>query len=177
MKKLLLSGVIFSVLAFGFWGVSAAATNFAGTWVLDKGKSEGLNPGMANAESVTLTVTQDDKELTTKQEVKGGGGPGGGGGGMGMGGQAATYKLDGSETTSEMTGRMTGKATRKAKWSDGGKMLELNTVINGDMGGNSFTATTVDHWELAEGGKVLKIHRKSENPRGTQESKLVFNKQ
>ena len=174
MKKLLLFVSLFSVLSFGFWAVSAAPTNFAGTWVLDKGKSEGLNPGMANAESVTWTITQDEKELTTKPEVKGGGG--GGGGGMG-GGQAATFKLDGSETTSDVTGRMTGKATRKAKWTDGGKMLELNTVINGDFNGNSFTATTVEHWELADGGKVLKVHRKAESPRGTQESKMVFNKQ
>lgn len=42
--------------------------------------------------------------------------------------------------------------------------------------GNPVTITQVQHLELAEGGKVLKIHSTSESPRGTQESKLTYNK-
>lgn len=167
-KTMLITGLLTALLA-GLWAVSAApaATSFAGTWVLDKGKSEGLNQAMQNAESITLTITQDDKELTTKQEIAGSQAPP----------QTAAFKLDGSETTGDVNlGRMQGKATRKAKWMNEGKMLELNSVIKVDFQGQEVTITQVQHLELAEGGKVLKIHGTTESPRGTQESKLTYNK-
>ncbi|MFN7944420.1 MAG: hypothetical protein U0Z53_03635 [Blastocatellia bacterium] len=169
MKKTLFTTGLIALLMMGLWAVSAAPapTSFAGTWSLDKGKSEGLNQQLQNAESITLTITQDDKELTTKQEIAGSPAPP----------QTATYKLDGSETTGDVNlGRMQGKATRKAKWMDGGKMIELHSVINVEFQGNPVTITQVQHLELAEGGKVLKIHSTSESPRGTQESKLTYNK-
>jgi hypothetical protein len=169
MKKLIVTTGLFAILMTAVWAVSAApaATSFAGTWALDKGKSEGLNPGLQNAESVTLTITQDDKELVWKQEVVG----------AQMQQPAATYKLDGSETTGDVNvGQMQGKATRKAKWMDGGKMLELNTVIKLDFQGQEVTVNVVQHLELAESGKVLKVHSTTESPRGTQESKLTYNK-
>jgi hypothetical protein len=162
--------------------VSAAPTNFAGTWELDKAKSQ-LPQQMANIESMTLTVTQDADKLTVEQKVTrnadaGGGPPGGpgGGGGRGMGGGAGgprTYKLDGSETSQDVGGgQMTGKLTTKAKWLDGGKGLEL--VASSVFGER--TNTTTEHWEIAEGGKVLKIHRTQVSQRGTTESQLVFTK-
>ncbi|HXG68787.1 MAG TPA: hypothetical protein VNO70_27060, partial [Blastocatellia bacterium] len=73
-------------------------------------------------------------------------------------------------------GQLSGKATRKAKWMDGGKILELHQVINADFQGNPVTITTMEHWELSADGKVLNVHRKSESPRGTQEYKFAFNK-
>jgi hypothetical protein len=76
-----------------------------------------------------------------------------------------------------MGGQMPGKATLTAKWKDDGKVLELTSKRNMNIQGNEVTITTTEHWELADGGKTLKIHRKSENPRGTQESKLTFTKQ
>ena len=36
--------------------------------------------------------------------------------------------------------------------------------------------TTTEHWELADDGKTLKVHRKSESPRRPQESTYVFTK-
>jgi hypothetical protein len=126
------------------------------------------------------TITQDDKQLTREQKLDmaegaGGGGGGGRGGGRGMmgGGAPLTVKLDGSETTAE---NQRGKSTTKAKWNDGGKVLEIKTVrnISGQQG--EMTLTTVEHWELADGGKTLKVHQSTESPRGTMESTWVFTK-
>jgi hypothetical protein len=36
--------------------------------------------------------------------------------------------------------------------------------------------TSTEHWELADDGKTLKVHRKRETPRGTQESTYVLTK-
>src|SRR5215471_14599490 len=77
MKRFLIScAAVFMFLA-GALIVSAASTNFSGTWVLDKSRSQGLSPQIANVESYTMTVTQDEQQLTVETKVTGGGGPGG----------------------------------------------------------------------------------------------------
>jgi hypothetical protein len=149
----------------GFW-VVGAASDFSGTWALDKSKST-LEGQMANIESMTLKVTQDAKQLKVESETVGQRGPQN---------QTSTYNLDGSESTVDIEGRFPGKAKLKAKWTGDGKALELNSVRNLNIQGNDVTITQVDHWELAEGGKVLKVHRKVESPRGTNEMTLVFMK-
>jgi hypothetical protein len=52
---------------------AAAPANFAGTWTLDKSKSQGLSERMQGAESVTWTITQTDKTITVEEKVTGGG--------------------------------------------------------------------------------------------------------
>lgn len=199
IRKLVVGCGLAAVLVVGIWAVNAAA-NYSGTWVLDKAKSQGLPPQWENIESYTVTVTQDGQQLTVETKIAGGdrpggGGPGGGGGqaGQGSGGPggggrggrggfgrplpSATYKLDGSETKVEIGGERGGTATLKAKWNDGGKVLELTTVRHLNFQGNDVTLTTKELWELSEDGKALKVKRTTETPRGTQESTLVFNKQ
>lgn len=178
-RKVMRFLAILCVLLVGAVMAWAASSNFAGTWVLDKTKSEGLRGPMANGET-TITVTQTDKDLTVESKTvmpegadAGGGRPGGGGPG---GPQTAAYKLDGTEVTGEVGGRTPGKFTNKAKWLDDGKKLELTFVRNVSFQGNDVTLTTSEHWELLEDGKVLKIHRTSETPRGTQVTTLVLNK-
>jgi hypothetical protein len=154
--------------------------NFAGAWALDKAKSQLQGP-MQNIEGMTWTVTQDDKELKREQKIDGappaGGPPGGGGGGgrgMGMGGGGAlAVKLDGSETTTE---NPRGKSTTKAKWAGDGKVLEVTVVRNVSTPNGDFTVTTKEHWELADGGKTLKVHQSTETQQGTRETTLVFTK-
>jgi hypothetical protein len=178
----LTSALVFALVAH------AAAPNFAGTWTLDKSKSQGLSPRVQNAESVSWVVTQTDKEITVDEKIQGGGGPGGpppagapagggpGGGGRGMGGMMGprSYNLDGTETTGE-TGR--GKFARKATLSSDGKTLELvsKTMFTGPDG-NEVTITNSDKLSLSADGKVLTVVRHSESPRGAQDSTLVFNK-
>jgi len=165
-----------AVLAAG-----AAGANFAGTWALDKTKSQGLDPRMQNAD-VSWVITQDDKQISIETKVTGGqppaGGPGGGGGGMGGGrgmGGPRTYSLDGKEVTSEAGGQMGGSNTTKATWS--GTTLELSSVRTGNRDGQDFKFTTTDKLSLSTDGKVLTAIRHSEGPRGTTDSTLVFNKQ
>ena len=165
MKRISAAVALFCVLVVG--SVSAAGTDFSGTWVLDKAKSEGLQGRMASVDQ-TWAVTQDAKTFTVDKSFTGGEQP--------IPSQKTTYNLDGSETSMEMTGRLPGKAALKAKWQGDGKILELNSVLKANVQGNDVTITTTEHWELADGGKTLKVHRVSENPRGTQESKLTFTK-
>jgi len=196
MRKLLYAFGLTSALVFAL-AAHAAAPNFAGTWTLDKSKSQGLSQRMQNADSVTLNITQTDKEITLEEKVTGGG-PGGGpggppaggapaaggppgggqGGGMGpgrgMGGGPRTFNLDGSETTGEM-GR--GKFARKATLSSDGKTLELvSKVTFQTQDGNEVTTTSTDKLTLSADGKSLTVVRHSESPRGPQDSTLVFNK-
>jgi len=166
-----------------------APANFAGTWTLDKAKSQGLDQRMQNAESVVWTITQDDKQITIDSKVTAGQlpagapagvGPGsGGGGGMrggGMGGPR-TYTLDGKEVTTEAGGQMGGSNTMKASWSTDGKTLDLSSVRTGNRDGNEFKFTSTDKMSLSADGKVLTVNRHSESPRGPQDSTQVFNKQ
>ena len=166
MKRFLMAYGLVCMLVIGAWAAAAPA-NFSGTWELDKAKSEGIAPQMADV-NVTMTVTQDDKQIAVETKYTGGS--------QERPAQKTTYMLDGSETTAEVGGRMPGKATLKAKWMGDGKILELNTVRNVTFQDNPVTITQLEHWELADGGKTLKIHRMTESPRGKQESKLTFNK-
>ena len=198
MRKLLFALGLTSALVFAL-AAHAAAPNFAGTWTLDKSKSQGLNQRLQNAESVTWNVTQTEKEITIDEKVAGGGGPGGppsggapaaggppaggapgggqgGGRGMGggMGGGPRTYNLDGSETTGEM-GR--GKFARKATLSSDGKTLELVSKVTFQTpDGQEVTTNSTDKLTLSADGKSLTVVRHSESPRGPQDSTLVFNK-
>jgi hypothetical protein len=198
MRKLVYAFGLTSALVFAL-AAQAAAPNFAGTWTLDKSKSQGLNPRWQNADSVTWNVTQTDKEITIEEKVTGGGGPGGpggpppggapaagapqggapqgggpGGGRGGMMGGPRTYNLDGSETSGD-TGR--GKFVRKAILSSDGKTLELtskSTFTGQD--GNEMTVNSSDKLTLSADGKTLTVVRHTESPRGAQDSTLVFNK-
>ena len=183
MRKLLCALTLMSALVFALAVHAAAPANFAGTWTLDKSKSQGLSGRMQNAESVSWVITQTEKEITIEEKVTGGnppaGGPGGapGGQGRGMGGGFGgprTFNLDGSETSGEM-GR--GKFVRKATLSSDGKTLDLTskTTFQG-QDGNEVTSTTTEKLSLSGDGKTLTVSRHSESPRGNQDSTLVFNK-
>src|SRR5689334_1477426 len=76
MRKLLFAFGLTSALVFAL-AAHAAAPNFAGTWTLDKSKSQGLSQRVQNAESVSWVITQTDKEITVEEKIQGGGGPGG----------------------------------------------------------------------------------------------------
>ena len=182
MRKIICALSLLGALVLASAVNAAAPTSFAGTWALDKSKSQGLPPPLQGADSVTWTITQTDKEITIEQKVTGGamppgggpGGPGGGGRGGGMGGGPRTYNLDGSETTAD-TGR--GKSVRKASWSKDGKTLELSskTTFQGQDG--EVTSTSNDKMVLSGDGKTLTVTRHSESPRGTQDTTYVLTKQ
>ena len=185
MRKLLCALSLMSALVFALAVHAAAPGNFGGAWTLDKSKSQGLNPRMQNAESVSWVITQTAKDITIEEKITGGaqpngggvgpGGPGGGGGrGMGGFGGPRTYNLDGTETSGDMGGR--GKVTRKATVSADGKTIDLSSKSTFQGPEGEVTATTTEKLQLSADGKMLTVTRHSEGPRGTQDSTLVFNK-
>jgi hypothetical protein len=170
-RALAISGLFCALICALMIGVSAQkGANFAGTWELDKSKSQLPQRQADSIKTSTWIVTQDGNQITVEQKteyVEGAGGAGGGRGrGAGMGAGPITVKLDGSETTSD-TGR--GKTVSKAKWLSNGA-LEITSVTSGENNGNAFTRTSTEQFELADGGKTLKVLRKSEGRNGPQES-------
>jgi hypothetical protein len=180
MKKLIIAAGLITALALAAFGTTGGLpVSFAGSWTLDKEKSQGLNQRFQNAEKVTCVIAQDDKTISVEWKFEGGQPPAGGAGGGGGRGPAGpqTYNLDGKEVTAEAGGQMGGTNTMKASWSDATKTLELMSVRAGSVNGQDFKATMTDKMSLSADGKVLTIVRHSESPRGTQDSTLVFNKQ
>ncbi|MGC2238967.1 MAG: TonB family protein [Pyrinomonadaceae bacterium] len=172
MKKILFLTAMFCLLA-----ISASAqnkTDFSGDWELDTVQSK-MDERM-RVESMTMKVQQTEKDITvgtfTKRAVSNEGG-------MNRGGTtptALTYSLEGKKTKAEVGGgMMAGTATLKASLGADGK-LNLSSVrnINTQMG--AMTITVNETWELADGGKTLKVTRNMETPRGAQNSELVFAK-
>ena len=205
MRKLLCALSLISALVFAM-AVQAAAPNFAGTWTLDKSKSQGLDQRTQNAESVSWTITQDAKTITIEQKFAGGnmgGGQGGGGaaapaagsapaaggggqgngqgggqgGGRGMGAGMGAPRTFNLDGT-ETTGETgRGKFARKATLSSDGKTLELNTKSTfAGPDGNEITLNSSEKLSLSADGKVLTVVRHSESPRGAQDSTWVLNK-
>lgn len=180
MKRLfLITGMMAAFLLVVLAASAQNKANFAGTWNLDKAKSQGLSQGMMSADSVVWTITQDDKTISIDSKVTGGqqAGGGGGGGGQGRGGPTGprSFNLDGKEVSTEPGGQMGGTNVTKATWS--GATLELSAVRTGNFNGNDFKATTIEKLSLSGDGKVLTVNRHSESPRGTQDSTMIFNKQ
>jgi len=186
MKRLFLIAGIIAAFLLVVLSASAQKGNFAGSWSLDKSKSQGLSQRMQGADKVTWTITQDAKTISIDSKVEGGqapqgGAPGGGGGGGGRPGGGMgpqSYNLDGKEATSDVNfGQATGKRTTKATVA--GDTLEL-------LSKTSFTAqdgservnTTTQKLSLSGDGKTLTAVVHSEGGRGgPTDSMLVFNKQ
>jgi hypothetical protein len=185
-------GAFAMLLALSMTALAQKGANFAGTWELDKSKSQLPGRQAEMIQSMTWTITQDANQISRDQKMErnpnaqgpggpppgaggpppgGGGGRGGGMGGMMGGGGPLTVKLDGSESKVENE-RMS--STTKAAWQ--GSVLEIKTVGTFNTPNGEMTTTTTEHWELADGGKTLKVHRVAESPRGPQESTWVFTK-
>ena len=183
MRKIFFAAGMVAALMFTLAVSAAAPTNFAGTWSLDKGKSQNLSRRQQGADSVSWTITQDDKQITIDEKITGGepaggpggGGPGGGGGRGGFGGPAGprSYNLDGSDTAFEAG---PAKGARKASWSSDGKTLELTSKSTFSGPNGEVTVSSSDKLQLSSDGKVLTVNSHRESPRGPQDSTLVFNK-
>ena len=159
------------------------ATDFSGNWELDGSKSK-LDERM-RVESMTMSVTQTDKDIkieTTTKRAENGGGMNRGGGMFGNGTQAVTYTLvEGQAMKGETIGGNSdggsvsqGTVMLKAKM-DGDK-LNLSSVrtMNTQMG--EITITVNETWSLSGDGKTLTVMREMQTPRGNNSSELVFAK-
>jgi hypothetical protein len=154
-----------------------AVPNFAGTWSLDKSKSQGLSAAYRSFEQSVWQITQTENEISihetffdfaVKNLPPARSATGGGNEPIGP----ATYKLDGSETTKNI-GRS--KYLRKAVLSKDGKTLELVERIISQGTDGEVASTRTDTLSLSADGKVLTVFRRKEDSPGPKESTLVFN--
>jgi hypothetical protein len=179
MRKALLLICAVAALVFVFTASASAPPSFAGTWDVDKAKSQNMSRIWQEAEGVTLVIVQNDKQVILETKIIGGPAPPTSGGGTGSGPRfgpgpmgPVTYNLDGTEANSESE---RGKSTTKATWGkDGTLELSLKRTFNTPNG--EITATTTDKLSLSADGKVLTDVRHTESPRGPQDSTLIYNK-
>lgn len=187
MKKALFLTAFVCLLAVSAFAQDNKKADFSGSWTLDASKSK-LGE-RTRIESMTMTVTQTDKDIKVETATKrlpppagamqDGGGQGGGmrrGGGFGGGDAAMTYSLDGKETTMEVESQMGIIPVKlKGELESGGKLkLSSSRTFNTQMG--EATMKTKEIWTLSGDGKTLTVKRDTETPRGTNSSEMVFTK-
>ena len=167
ISQRILSGTV--LLAFALPALATAAqTDFSGTWLLDKSRSDiqqlgrGRAGGAGNARRADvnlsradqkLIVTQTDAEMTVERLVL-------------MGAQERglrqIFRLDGTQTTNQAAGR--GEIKSKAMWK--GNLL----VIDGTQTMNNQRVQTEvglkEEWSLSDDGKVLTIKTTRSTARG-----------
>lgn len=168
MKKIAVIGSLILFVLEALCPAAAAPVKFEGTWVLNRAKSQGLTGGLANAE-VILIVTQDEKTITADHKIKIRG--------REQPSQPLTYNLDGTETTAEVVRPLAGTMYLKARVLQAGRGLELRSTITGNNQENNVTIITKEYWELAGGGKALRITRVRTTPDTSVQFKLYFEKQ
>lgn len=180
MKKQFFLAAVVCLSAIAAFG-QARTADHSGTWVLDVSRSK-LDE-RARIESMTMTVSQTDKELKVTTETKrqappadgpqGGRGGGMGGRGFGGGDGTNTYSLDGKETVIQRETRMGTVPVKQSALLDAGRVrISSSSTFNGPMG--EVTMTTKETWSLSADGKTLTVEREMTNPRGTSTSTMVF---
>jgi hypothetical protein len=145
--------------------------NFAGTWTLDKSKSQDLAPSYKSFERVSWVISQNREEISIEKKYMGfavkdlrPSAPGRGGGGSPIG--LRIYKLNGEEIIKHIDGS---KFARKAILSSDGQTLELVETITSP----GSEVTTNDKLSLSTDGKTLTVMRQRDGP-GPKNSTLVF---
>ena len=142
-----------------------AQANFAGTWILDAKRSQGVPDGV----EMTMTVKQDGDRLAIETNIT-----------TPEGQQAIPdlYVLDGKETDYKppVIGSGTGKGKRTAKWNADKSGIESteSATITGPEGEAAITAKR--KWTLSADGKTLTVDVTMNTPNGEQVSKRVFTK-
>lgn len=174
MKGKIITGVFVSLfLAIGAF--AQAKPNFAGAWELDAGKSK--FPDTMQVESMSMIVAQTDKELKITSAARITGNASARRGAKTSVNETIVYTLETGKTSESQIGSgiMTGKETRQARFTSDGKLsLTIARVFDNEMG--KVTTKVNETWELADGGKTLKVVRYDESPKGATNSEMYFSK-
>jgi hypothetical protein len=166
MKRTILIGsVVAMVLALSLAAAYAKA-NFSGTWVLDKGHSEGLPP---ETKDQTLTVVQTGDKITIDTtvvrdsgEIK----------------QSDTYILSGKEVevTPQAIMGIEGKGKRTAQWAADGNSFDVKEEDVYEAPQGPVAVTITRKWTISADGKGLVINTNIDSPQGAMQVKRVFTK-
>lgn len=165
MRRHIIAGASALLLAFTFVVAASAKADFSGTWVLDKGASEGLPPGMNQI--MTVTQVGDKLSLETKLITE-----------QGERTVPDAYVLDGKETefTPQTPAGATGKGKRTSRWSADGNGIEVKEEATFETEDGAVTLQTTRKWTLSPDGKTLKIEMDVQGPNGAQHIKRTFNR-
>lgn len=163
-SKMLLSLLIAPALLLAFTS-KMDRTNLSGEWKLNEGKSD-LGPMQQFATRV-IKINQTNDSITIAQTS-----PSFNGGDRTL---SETWTYDGKETATTLFGSSTKKST--AKWSDDGKSLAFNYVLNLDFGGQAIEIKGTETWSLSDDGKTLTIQNNSTSSQGDMSTKAVYDKQ
>lgn len=139
--------------------------NFAGTWVLDQGRSYNLPRTVKQ----TMTVAQDGDKLVVETEIESE---------QGKRTVKDEYTLDGKEAdfVPQVQSDPNAKGKRSGKWVPGGKSFVVEETINTkNPEGAPAQITITRKWLLwADGSLSVDIHQ--DTPRGSSESRRYFTK-
>ncbi|MFL6229614.1 MAG: hypothetical protein ACJ741_12640 [Pyrinomonadaceae bacterium] len=162
MRRKLLAALI-ACVAFALAASGAAAkANFAGTWVLDVAKSEGIWPG--TEQTLTVSQTDDRIELELKAKTP-----------QGERTSKDAYTADGREVEFAPPGT-TGKGKRTVKWSADGAM-EISELYDAPTPEGTDTMKSWRRWSLSADGRMLFVEQRAQAPNGLSLTKRVFIKQ
>ena len=152
--------------AQGAGKVSMQDFSFAGTWVLDAAKSEGLPQGIEE----TMTVKQEKDKISVESKMKS---P------RGERTMNMDFAADGKEGPFTMRmgpNEMTGKRT--AKWGADAKTVEITETADvPTQDGGTASIKTWRKWALSDDGKTLTAEEIRTSPRGEQKMKRIYTKQ
>ncbi len=172
------------VLVLGLCLIALAATDFSGTWALDRSRSDqpmmgrpggggGQGGGPRGEMTVTLVIKQTGNDFLVTRKVS-------------MGGQErpATeqkYTLDGKENknTMQFGGRgggegRTSEMVTKSKWN--GAMLVIEGSQKMSTPNGDFDIGIKNEYALSDGGKTLTVTSTQSRPDGDRTTKQVYTK-
>lgn len=163
ITKMISTKKLYLLSTFALASITVNAADFSGEWKLNESKSNLGQFGRAakklkiagNVESMALqraSTNQAGEEVITDEKLT----------------------FDEKESESAVFGN--NKKKSKAKWSDDGKKLTVKSTIVFERNGQSMEIKTIEVWSLSDDGKTLTIDSTSESTRGTNTTKLVYDK-
>ena len=167
MRKIFLTTVIalaaLSLAAPAQTVQTSQKASFAGTWVLDQGRSYNLPRTVKH----TMTVVQDGDKLTVETEIESE---------QGKRTVKDEYTLDGKESDfkPQVQSDPEAKGKRTGRWVPGGKSFVVEeTIATKGPDGSPATITVTRKWLLwADGSLSIDLHQ--DTPRGSSESRRFF---
>lgn len=168
MRKMLTAVVmVFAALSLAVVARTAQTqkASFAGTWLLDQGRSYNMPPNVKH----TMTVAQDGDKLMVETVIESE---------QGKRTVKDEYVLDGKETdfTPQMQPDPDAKGKRTGRWVPGGKSFVVEETINTkNPEGAPITLKVTRKWLLWADGS-LSIDLYQDTPRGSFESRRFFTK-
>ncbi|MBL7740316.1 MAG: hypothetical protein JNK14_13960 [Chitinophagaceae bacterium] len=168
MNLLITSRAALFILAGSFlfsFTTIADKTSFAGSWVLNEGKSELGNFGRFAARKIKVEQKEDAIGIAKTSPSPGGDDVT----------TTETLTFDGKASETTVFGGSKKKSA--AKWSEDGKSLVISYTIAFERNGQTFDINGTETWTLTNEGKSLSVQTVSTSPQGERSTKALYDKE